>query len=119
MSDRHIEKFYDDILCKDVKTLTEILATISSSYRLLVGAAEEFNRITLVHRHEAEEAIERADDLGDIIDDVEEKLKKLMKLYLQELECKIDYQEQSNYKSSIVSDSTLIPKEFLEDLKKK
>jgi hypothetical protein len=119
MSDRHIEKFYDDILCKDVKTLTEILATITSSYRLLVGAAEEFNRIALVHRHEAEEAIERADDLGDIIDDVEEKLKKLMKLYLQELECKIDYQEQSNYKSSMINDSTLIPKALLEDLKNK
>lgn len=119
MSEKHIEKFYDDVLCKDVKILTEILTSISSSYRLLVGAAEEFNRITLVHRHDAEEAIERAGDLGDIIDDVEEELKKLMKLYLKELECKIEYQELYNCKSSIISDSKLISQEHLNDLDKK
>ena len=119
MNDRHIEKFCDDILCKDVKNLTEILASISSSYRLLVGAAEELNRITLVHRHEAEEAIERADDLGDIIDAVQGELKKLMKLYLQELEYKISYQERYNCKSPIISDSTLISKELLDDLENK
>lgn len=119
MSDKYIEKFFDDILCKDVKNLTEILASISSSYRLLVGAAEEFNRIALVHRHEAEEAIERADDLGDIIDVVQGELKSLMKLYLQELECKIGYQEQCNCRSSTIGDSKLISKEPLDDLENK
>ena len=119
MSDKHIEKFCDDILCKDVKNLTEILASISSSYRLLVGAADELNKIALVHRHEAEEAIERADDLGDIIDDVQGELKKLMKLYLQELECKIGYQELYNCKSTIRGDAKLISNEPIDDLENK
>ena len=119
MSDRHIEKFYDELLCKDVKTLAELLTSITGSYRLLVGAAEEFNRIALVHRHEAEEAIERAGDLGDIIDDVEEELKKLMKLYLKELDCKIEYQELYNCRASTVEHPKQISQESLEDLKDK
>lgn len=119
MGDKHIEKFCDEILCKDVKNLTEILTAISGSYRLLVGSAEELNRIALVHRHEAEEAIERAEELGDIIDIVQGELKKIMKLYLQELEGKIVYQELYNCKSSIISDSKLIPKEILDELENK
>jgi 3-deoxy-D-arabino-heptulosonate 7-phosphate (DAHP) synthase len=119
MNDKSLEKFYDDILCKDVRSLTEILATISSSYRLLVGAADELNKIALVHRHEAEEAIERADDLGEIIDDVQDELKILMKLYLQELKCKIDYQVLCNCKSLRIGDLNLISQDFLNDVEKK
>ncbi|MDF2840983.1 MAG: hypothetical protein K0Q99_1755 [Clostridia bacterium] len=116
MSDKHVEKFYDEILCKDIKTLTEILASLSNSYRLLIGGAEEFNRITLVHRHEAEEAIDRADELGDIIDDVECELKRLIKLYLRELVCKIEIQQLYNNKHSIGNSSNIIIKELFEDV---
>jgi len=116
VSDKHKEKFYDDVLCKDIKTLTEILATISNSYRLLVGAAEEFNRISLVHRHDAEEAIDRADDLGDIIDDVDRELKKLMRLYLHELACKIEYQELYNNKFSSINSPKLPTAEIIEEI---
>lgn len=119
MGESHIEKFYDDILCKDVKVLTEMLASISSSYRLLVGAAGEFNGIALVHRHDVEKAIDRAEDLGDIIDDVEDQLKKLMKLYLKELECKIEYQELNSCKSSVIGGSKLISQEHINNLEKK
>ena len=115
MSDEH-EKFYDDILCKDLKNLTEMLATISNSYRLLVGAAEEFNRISLVHRHDAEEAIDRADDLGDIIDDVDRELKKLMRLYLHELACKIEYQELYNNKFSSINSPKLPTAGIIEEI---
>jgi hypothetical protein len=118
LGDKHIDKFYDDILCKDIKVLTEILSSISNSYRLLVGAAEEFNRITLVHRHEAEEAIDRADDLGDIIDDVEKELNKLMKLYLRELSCKIEFQQLYNMPPSITN-TKYVSKEFIDDLENK
>lgn len=118
MSEKHVDKFYDDILCKDVKVLIEILNSISNSYRLLVGAAEEFNRITLVHRHEAEKAIDRADDLGDIIDDVENELNKLMKMYLHELACKIEIQQQYN-NPLLVGSAQYIPKEVIDDLENK
>ncbi|OGO77673.1 MAG: hypothetical protein A2Y23_13900 [Clostridiales bacterium GWB2_37_7] len=116
MSDKYIEKFYDDILCKDIKILNEMLASLSSSYRLLVGAAEEFNRISLVHRHEAEDAIDRADELGDIIDDVERELKKLTKLYLRELVWKIEIQQLYNIKLSTEDSSKTIMGELIEDI---
>jgi hypothetical protein len=119
MSERHIERFYDDILYKDVKTLTEILASISGSYRVLVGAAGEFNGIALVHRNDVEAAIERADDLGNIIDDVEGVLKKMMKLYLKEMECKASYHELHYCKSSTIGDSRLLSQENLYDTEKK
>jgi hypothetical protein len=116
MSDKHGEKFYDEILCKDIKTLTEMLASLSNSYRLLVGAADEFNGITLVHRHEAEEAIDRADQLGDIIDDVERELKKIIKLYLRELMCKIEIQPLYNTDNVPSDNSNFVLSGLLEDL---
>lgn len=116
MGDKHIEKFYDEILCKDIKVLTDMLTSLSTSYRQLVGAAEEFNRISLVHRHEAEEAIDRADELGDIIDDVQRELKRLTKLYLRELFCKVEIQKLYNNKLSILSSSKAISAELLEEL---
>jgi len=116
VGERYIEKFYDEVLCKDIKTLTDMLNSLSTSYRQLVGAAEEFNRISLVHRHDAEEAIERADDLGDIIDDVTRELKRLTKLYLRELVCKIEIQQLYNNKLSILNSSKAISAELLEEL---
>lgn len=119
MGDNHIDKFYDDILCKDLKILTEVLGSLSSSYRLLVGAAEEFNRITLAHRHDAEEAIDRASELGEIIDDIEEELENLVKLYLRELMCKIEIQQLYNDKLSLSKSTKLIPSEFIKDQENK
>lgn len=119
MSDKQVEKFYDDILCKDLKTLTEILASMSNSYRLMVGAAEEFNRITLVHRHEAEEAIDRAAKMGNIIDEAEKELKGLMKLYLRELVCKIEIQQLYNNKASFGNNQSIIINEIFEEIDEK
>lgn len=119
MEDSYIEKFYDEILCKDIRVLVEILGSLSTSYRQLVGAADEFNRISLVHRHEAEEAIDRADDLGDIIDDVDRELKKLIKLYLREMVCKIEIQKLYNNKLTILDISKTTTGELIEDLDEK
>lgn len=54
----------------NIDQLLVILKPLVESYRLLVGSAEEFNRITLAHKKDLSKAINRADDLGDIIDDV-------------------------------------------------
>ena len=89
MGEKSIEGFYDESLCKDVRVLIDMLASLSNSYRLLAGAAEEFNGISLVHRKAAEDAINRANQLGDVIDDLDKELKHLMKLYLEELNCKL------------------------------
>lgn len=115
MKDKYIEKFYDDILCADVKILLEMLASLSNSYRLQVGAADEMNKISLVHRHDVEEAIDRVDHLGEIIDDVQESLKRAMKVYLNELLFKIECERPCGDHHDIVNSAKLIPREIIKD----
>ncbi len=82
--------YFDERLCKDIKVLTEMLTPLASSYRLMVGAADEFNKVALVHRKDVENAIDRADELGHIIDDVQERLKKVLRIYLKGVDYKAD-----------------------------
>lgn len=82
---------YCECLLDNINNLNAILATMVSSYRLLVGSAEEFNRITLAHKGDLEDAIDRADDLGDIIDKIICRIDRLVSVYLdiclQEILC--------------------------------
>lgn len=119
MSDKLHEAFYDEILCKDIKIMIEMLASLSSSYRLLVGGAEEFSRMALVSKHEAEDAIDRADDLGDIIDDIDHELKKLMRLYLDELICKTEMKQIYRGKQSETEKQKISAREIIADLDNK
>lgn len=91
----------EDGFLKEICTLNDILVPLVSSYRLSVGAAEEFNRIALAHRKDVEEAIDRADDLGHLIDDVQRKLKKYMKRYFAELDYKLEYMEEIREKAEM------------------
>ncbi len=84
----------DEMLYKEICNLNDILTPLVSSYRLSVGAAEELNRIALAHRKDVEDAVERADDLGHMIDDVRRKLKKYMKRYFSELDYKLEFMEE-------------------------
>lgn len=84
----------DDYLIKEICTLNEILAPLVSSYRLTVGAAEEFNRIALAHRKDVEDAIDRADNMGHLVDKIQKKLNKYMRRYLNELDYKLEHMEE-------------------------
>lgn len=86
--------YKDDCLLTEIKALNEILAPLVSSYRLTVGAAEEFNRIALAHRRDVEDAIDRADDMGHLVDKVQKKLNRYMRRYLEELDYKLDHMEE-------------------------
>lgn len=112
------DTFRDEILCKDIKVMIEMLASLSNSYRLLVGGAEELSRIALVHKHDAEEAIDRADELGEIIDDIEDELKKQMRVYLKELSCKLEVQQLCSKHLHKEGDKA-VAEEFIEDLESK
>lgn len=79
------------ILKQCIEELVSLLGSLSNSYRVLVGAADEFNRITLAKRGDVEDAIERADDLGDIIDNVIDELEDNIKAFL-EIVCKCDFE---------------------------
>lgn len=89
-----LDRDREEYLLKEILTLNEILTPLVSSYRLSVGAAEEFNRIALAHRKDVEDAIDRADDLGHLVDEVRKKMKKYMKRYFVELDYKLEYMDE-------------------------
>lgn len=60
-----IETYY-----KDVNNLTDLLGKLVSSYRLLIGAADELNKIALSKKSDVRDALKRAEKLGETIDDL-------------------------------------------------
>lgn len=76
-----------------IEHLTSLLASLTDSYRLMVGAADEFNRVSLAKRSDVEDAIHRASDLGEIIDDVLKRLDDQLGDYL-DIICKCDFEVQ-------------------------
>ena len=62
---RVIQNYYNDI-----NNLADILTKLVSSYRLLIGGADELNKIALSKKSEVKDALKRADEVGDIIDGV-------------------------------------------------
>lgn len=62
---RVIETYY-----KDVNNLADLLNKLVNSYRLLVGGANELNGIALASKSDVKDALKRARELGDVIDDI-------------------------------------------------
>lgn len=54
----------------DVNNLTDLLSKLINSYRLLIGGAGELNTIALARKKDVKDAIDRANELGDIIDEL-------------------------------------------------
>ena len=59
-----IQNYYSDI-----NNLADTLTKLVSSYRLLIGGADELNKIALSKKSDVKDALKRADNLGDIIDE--------------------------------------------------
>lgn len=72
-----IEAYYIDI-----NNLADLLSKLVNSYRLLIGGADELNKIALSKRKEVKKALQRADDLGEVIDGIIEALEKASYAYL-------------------------------------
>ncbi len=45
-----------------------MLRDVSEAYYYAVCAAEKFNAITIAHKHQLEKAVDRASDLGKLVD---------------------------------------------------
>lgn len=72
-----VESYYTDL-----NNLADFLGKLVSSYRLLIGGADELNKIALAKKSEVKEALQRADELGEIIDNVIETLEKVSYSYV-------------------------------------
>ncbi|MCY6483185.1 hypothetical protein OW763_02295 [Clostridium aestuarii] len=82
-----IETYYSDI-----NNLSDILTKLVSSYRLLIGGADELNKIALSKKNDVKGALKRADKLGDIIDELIKTLEQTSG----------DYQQYCELKSEII-----------------
>lgn len=68
---------------RKLNDMVNMLYTMTQTYRLLVGGAEEFGRIPLADKHEKVEAVERADEMGEVVDKVIKKLDHLINIQLK------------------------------------
>lgn len=78
-----IETYYVDI-----NNMADLLSKLVNSYRLLIGGADELNKIALSKKKQVKEALKRVDDLGDIIDNIIDVLDKASYSYLDYCELK-------------------------------
>jgi hypothetical protein len=80
-----IETYYVDI-----NNMADLLSKLVNSYRLLIGGADELNKIALAKRKDVKDALERVDELGEIIDRVIEALEGASHNYLDYCSLKSD-----------------------------
>jgi len=105
------KRFIDDYCC-DINNITDVITKLTSSYRLMVGGAEELNRITLAKKSDVKSAIKRVNKIGDMIDDYLKVLEDINLPYFEYCKLRSDY-----YKSRIKANFIL--EEIEEELEKK
>lgn len=84
---RVVQNYYGD-----VNNLTELLSKLINSYRLLIGGAGELNTIALARKKDVKDAIDRANELGNIIDELIDTLD----------ECSCQYSNYCRIKGEII-----------------
>ncbi|KPU45296.1 hypothetical protein OXPF_11890 [Oxobacter pfennigii] len=75
----------------DLTYICELLAKLSGTYNLLIVSADGFNRNSFAKKDDIEDAIDRAEDLGKIIDKVINVLERQVILYADYLKTKNEY----------------------------
>lgn len=95
--DRVIKNHYDDL-----NNLSGLLSTSINAYRLLVSSAAELNTVSYAKKGAVKDAIDRVEDLGDIIDDLIKVIKK----------CEVSYAKYCIIKNDVIVQNT--GKEYIE-----
>lgn len=93
----------------DINNLTDLLGKMVNSYRLLIGGADELNKMALSKKKDVKDALKRAGKLGDIIDEIIDILES----------SSIHYAEYCDLKSDIIKakiDANYIYTEIEEDI---
>lgn len=77
--------------CHDLNYLADLLAKLSGTYNLLIGSADGFNRIALAKKDDVKDSIDRAEELGKIMDKVIDALDTQTSLYIGYVKIKDDF----------------------------
>lgn len=60
-------KLIQEYYC-DLNNIVLLLSSLTNTYRVLIGSAEELNKIALAKKKDVKDALERAEQVGDVID---------------------------------------------------
>ena len=102
-----INSYYEDI-----NNIADLIGKLVNSYRVLIGAADELNRIGLASRGDIKDALNRAKDLGDIIEELISTLDHVAYNY-------VEYAKIKSQAIKSITESQNIVNEINEQLKLK
>ncbi|WP_411169995.1 hypothetical protein ACH36K_05745 [Clostridium sp. MB05] len=88
----------------EINNLTNLLSSMVNSYRLLIGGANELNNISEAKKSQVKEAVERADDLGDIIDEIIKTIEECSTSYTKYCKIKKQFIEEKTNKHNILTE---------------
>lgn len=77
--------------CHDLNFLVDLLVKLSGTYNLLIGSADSFNRIALAKKDDVKDSIDRAEELGRIMDKIIDALDTQTSLYIGYVKIKDDF----------------------------
>lgn len=97
--DKIASKQYDDI-----NNMSGLLNNYVNAYRLLIAGASELYSINLAKKSEVRKAIERADEVGDLIDNLISVLSRCEQHYLKYCKIKNDYISSTTNKDMILTE---------------
>lgn len=88
----------------EVNNIADLLSKYVNSYRLLIGTAGELNGIALARKKEVRAAIDRANQLGEIIDVLLDAIQSIEICYLNYIMLKADLIAVKTQKNVILTE---------------
>ncbi|WP_066891079.1 hypothetical protein [Clostridium nigeriense] len=88
----------------DISNLTTLLNSLVNSYRLLIGGAYELNNISEAKKSDVKEAVKRADDVGEIIDEIIKALDECNTSYVKYCKIKKSFIDEKAIKDNILTE---------------
>lgn len=88
----------------EINNLTNLLSSMVNSYRLLIGGANELNNIYEAKKGNVKDAVKRADDLGEIIDEIIKTIDECSTSYIKYCKIKKSFIDEFSDKDSILTE---------------
>lgn len=89
---------------EELNNLADLLGKFVNSYRLLIGGAGELNNIALSKKNEVKDALDRAEDVGAIIDDLVKVIESSENCYFKYMKIKNEYISSKTEKDTILTE---------------
>lgn len=89
---------------KEVNSLSTVLNSYANTYRLLVGASGELNNISKVRKRDLDEALDRVNKMGNIIDSLLEAIEENEEAYIKYIKIKSKYIDEKVSKDGILTE---------------